>query len=238
MREEGLEKDLPTSLPIFLKQAKVINQHLSSFSEQELSHWMKLSPKLASQTYLNIHQFGNQSQPHGPAILSYAGDVYKGLMAETLTDKQLKFAQNHVAILSGMYGILKPLDVIQNYRLEMGISIKIGKATSLYKFWGDTLAKTISQWAHTPIINLASEEYYSAVGPYLDPQNTIHIHFREKINGKLQLKSAFAKKARGLICRYAIENQLTKASSLKKFNWEAYQFDASVSDEHNWYFVR
>lgn len=238
MRVQELKKDLPTSIPIFNKEAQQINQYLNTFAENELAHWMKLSPSLAAQTHSNIQQFGKKGQSHGPAVLSYAGDVYKGLMAETLTDKHLQFAQKHVVILSGMYGVLKPLDVIYPYRLEMGISLKIGKASSLYKFWGDKIAKTITLWANGPIINLASEEYFSAVGPFLEPKNTIHIHFREKINGKLQLKSAFAKKARGLICRYAIENQLTKAALLKKFNWEDYQFDASVSDEHNWFFVR
>lgn len=238
MRVQTLKMNLPTSIPIFNKEAHQVNQQLNTLTENELAHWMKLSPNLASQTHSNIQLFGQKGQSHGPAILSYAGDVYKGLMAETLTDKQLLFAQKHVAILSGMYGVLKPLDVIYPYRLEMGISLKSGKASSLYKFWGDKIAKTLALWSTGPIINLASEEYFSAVGTYLDPQNIIHIHFREKIDGQLRLKSAFAKKARGLLCRYAIENQITNAASLKKFNWEGYQFNANASDVNNWFFVR
>lgn len=238
MRPPSTTDGLESSQPIFIAEAKKINSQLSKLSEAELASWMKLSPSLAKQTFRDILQFSKKHTPHGAAILSYAGDVYKGLKAETFSKAELQFAQDHVAILSGLYGILRPLDAIYPYRLEMGISIKVGSASSLYKFWGDKPASVVKKRAEGDIINLASEEYYSAVAPFLDDHHVIHIHFREKVNGKLQLKSAFAKKARGLFCRFAIENKITDSAKLKHFNVESYTYEPSVSDKNNWYFVR
>ncbi|HMS97203.1 MAG TPA: YaaA family protein [Saprospiraceae bacterium] len=229
---------IPLSTPQYNAEAAKINDQLKKLSLNDLADKMKLSSNLAQQTFDNIQGFGHKTAPHGPAILSYSGDVYKGLMAETLSTKQLLFAQEHVFILSGHYGILRPLDDIYPYRLEMGLSLKVGNSTNLYKFWGSKLADRIQNASTTPIINLLSEEYFSAIGPYLNPNDLIHIHFRENIGGKLQLKSAFAKKARGLMCRYGIENKIKKADQLKNFDVEGYQYMASASDKTNWYFVR
>ncbi|MBK7221033.1 MAG: YaaA family protein [Saprospiraceae bacterium] len=229
---------IPLSSPQYLDEAAKINAQLKKLSLNELADKMKLSPNLAQQTYDNIQRFGHQSTSHGAAILSYSGDVYKGLMAETLSPKQLLFAQDHVFILSGHYGILRPLDDIHPYRLEMGLSLKVGNNTNLYKFWGKKLADTIQKSKTNPIINLLSEEYFSAIGPYLDSTHILNIHFRESINGKLQLKSAFAKKARGLMCRFGIENKIAKKDQLKNFDVDGYRFMASASDKDNWYFVR
>lgn len=238
MRQPVLPDGLESTQPIFMAEAKKINNQLTKLSEAELASWMKLSPALAQHTFRDILHFSKKSSPHGAAILSYAGDVYKGLKAETFSRSELQFTQDHVVILSGLYGILRPLDAIYPYRLEMGISLKVGNASSLYKFWGEKPASVIKNRVDGEIINLASEEYYSAIAPYLDDNQVIHIHFREKINGKLQLKSAFAKKARGLFCRFAIENKITDPAKLKKFNVESYKYDPSVSDKNNWYFVR
>lgn len=147
MRQLSTTDGLETSQPIFIAEAKKINSQLSKLSEEELASWMKLSPSLAKHTFRDILQFSKKHTPHGTAILSYAGDVYKGLKAETFSKAELQFAQDHVAILSGLYGILRPLDAIYPYRLEMGISIKVGSASSLYKFWGDKPASVIKKTA-------------------------------------------------------------------------------------------
>lgn len=231
-------KGINLQTPQFQTEAEQINAQLRKLTINELALKMKLSPKLAEQTFENIRQFGINSSVMGAAILSYSGDVYKGLKAESFTQSQITYAQDHVFILSGMYGILRPLDTIHPYRLEMGLGLKVGKANNLYQFWGDRLAKTILTAHQKPIVNLLSEEYFSAVSPFLDPTTILHIHFREEVGGKLQLKSAFAKKARGLMCRYGIENKITKQEQLKKFNVEGYQFQAALSDQSNWYFTR
>ncbi|MBP6398496.1 MAG: YaaA family protein [Saprospiraceae bacterium] len=238
MREPKTLSGIPLTTPQYLAEAKEINDHLKKLSLTDLAGKMKLSPNLAQQTYDDIQRFGQKSARHGAAIHSYSGDVYKGLMAESLTQKQLIFAQDHVFILSGLYGILRPLDGIYPYRLEMGLNMKVGISSNIYKFWGSKLADTIQKTETTPIINLLSEEYFSAVGPYLDPTKILHIHFRENMGEKLQLKSAFAKKARGLMCRFGIENKIKKIDQLKDFDVDGYRFLSSASDKDNWYFVR
>ena len=238
MRAPQESHGLALTTPIYQKEAQKIHKLISTLSEKELASWMKLSPKLATQTKNDLLLFGKTSQIQGAAILSYAGDVYKGLMAETMNPSQLNFAQSHVAILSGMYGVLRPLDRIFPYRLEMGISFHLGNISSLYKFWGDKPAKAIASWDSGPIINLASEEYYSTVAPFLTGRQVYHIHFREKTGNKLQLKSAFAKKARGLLCRYAIDHKITNVNALQKFDVEGYAYASDVSDKFNLFFVR
>lgn len=176
------------------------------------------------------------------AILAFNGGVYQGLDAETLNKLGLEYAQDHVRILSGLYGLLRPLDRMHEYRLEMGTSLPIRRKKNLYEFWGDKITNTLQEDLDSSgsdvIINCASQEYFKAINTKKIKGRIIDVHFKEMHNGKLKFISFNAKKARGLMTRFAIDHSITNADDLKAFNYEDYGYDAELSSENEWYFTK
>ena len=230
--------------PVFLEQSADLVDVLKQYSPDDLGKLMKLSPKLAE---LNTDRFQQWTLPFTKdnakaAILAFKGDVYTGLDAESLTEKDFEFAQQHLRILSGLYGLLKPLDLIQAYRLEMGTRLENPKGKNLYEYWGDTLTLALNQEVDksgsNTIVNLASNEYFSAVNTKLLTAELVTPVFRDEKNGQYKIISFYAKKARGLMARWILENKLNSADSLVDFNIAGYRFSEEDSKLNNPVFKR
>jgi cytoplasmic iron level regulating protein YaaA (DUF328/UPF0246 family) len=205
---------------------------------------MTLSDKLAG---LNVARYEAWSPKFSAsnskqAVLAFNGDVYEGLDAKTLKPAQLEWAQAHVCILSGLYGVLRPLDWMQPYRLEMGTALSTTKGKNLYQFWGSQIADYLNERAAAEavpvIVNLASEEYFKAVDKKALKPRVVNCVFEEHKAGKYKIISFMAKRARGLMVRYAIENKLSSVKKLESFNLEGYQFTADVSTPERLVFRR
>lgn len=235
--------DEPT-IPTLLADSKELIKEAKSKSVQDLKKLMKISDKLAN---LNVERFQQFTTPFttnnsGPAIHSFAGDTYVGLDAATMTSEDINYAQNHLGILSGLYGLLRPKDLMQPYRLEMGTSLKNPRGKNLYAFWGERITQEINQHItvqnHKVLINLASTEYFSSIITNALKAKVITPVFKEERNGVLKIISFSAKRARGMMARYIIDHRLTKCEDLEQFNKDGYSFQADLSDEANWVFVR
>jgi cytoplasmic iron level regulating protein YaaA (DUF328/UPF0246 family) len=213
-------------------------------SPAQISSLMGISDKLA---HLNADRF-NQWQPPftldnaRQAILAFKGDVYTGLQAETFSEADFDFAQQHLRMLSGLYGVLRPLDLMQPYRLEMGIKLANPAAKDLYGFWGDLLTQklndALAEQGDEVLINLASDEYFKAVKPKQLNGELIKPVFLDEKNGKFKVISFYAKKARGLMSRYVIQNRLSKPEQLKQFDVDGYFFAADESKGNELVFKR
>ena len=230
--------------PALLSESQQLIDSLKTLSPAQVAHLMKLSDKLAQ---LNAARFEAFATPFTPknakqAILAFKGDVYTGLEAETLTEPQLQFAQQHLAILSGLYGLLKPLDLMQAYRLEMGTKFANERGKDLYQFWGslitEQLNQQLAQQDNPVLINLASNEYFKAVQPNQINAKIITPVFKDYKNGQYKIISFYAKKARGMMCRYMIDHQLQQPEQLKEFDSGGYQFNEAASSETTWVFLR
>jgi cytoplasmic iron level regulating protein YaaA (DUF328/UPF0246 family) len=237
-------KDVIYSTPDFLGESDTLIQQLRELTPQDVGRLMKISDKLADLNfgrYLNWHPpftLDNAKQ----AVLAFQGDVYQGLQADTFTAKQAEFAQDHLRILSGLYGLLRPYDLIQPYRLEMGTKFQNNMGKDLYAFWGNKLtdalnAELIHQKSPT-VINLASNEYFKSVNKKQLNAQLITPIFKDYKNGQYKIISFYAKKARGLMAAYAIKNKITQAEKLKNFDVDGYQFSAKDSTEKDWVFLR
>ena len=236
---------VPTyTLPAFLDRSQTLIEQLRHLSPAAIAELMDLSDPLA---LLNFNRYADWSLPFTPAnakqaVLAFDGDVYDGLAAKTMAAVDLDFMQRHVRILSGLYGILRPLDLMQPYRLEMGTKFRNAGGKDLYAFWGETLLDAINaelDAAPRPVvINLASEEYFkAAVGRKLKGQ-LIQPVFEDWKGGKYKIISFYAKRARGLMTRYAILNRLSEPEALKGFDLDGYGFAPEVSDAATWVFRR
>ncbi|MFP1753027.1 peroxide stress protein YaaA [Lonsdalea quercina] len=238
---------LPTtrhSQPELLEHSSQLIERCKTLTPAEISSLMGISDKLAG---LNAARF-NDWQPHftpdnaRQALLAFKGDVYTGLAAEDFSDRDFSFAQQHMRILSGLYGVLRPLDLMQPYRLEMGIKLKNQAGDNLYQFWGDTITGTLNQALEAQgddiLINLASDEYFKSVKPKKLNARIIKPVFLDEKNGKYKVISFYAKKARGLMSRFIIQNQLTKPEQLKEFDLEGYGFAAEASSADELVFKR
>ena len=196
---------------------------------------MGISDKLADLNATRFHDWQPDFTPDNArqAILAFKGDVYTGLQAETFSEADFEFAQQHLRMLSGLYGVLRPLDLMQPYRLEMGIRLENSKGKDLYQFWGETITHTlndaIAAQGDDIVVNLASDEYFKAVKPQKLNAQIIKPVFLDEKNGKFKVISFYAKKARGLMSRFIIENRLTKPEQLTAFNSEGYFFDEEGS---------
>ncbi|MEM5530686.1 peroxide stress protein YaaA [Gammaproteobacteria bacterium AS21] len=227
----------------FLDKSQLLIDHLEKYSIQDIATLMKLSDKLAA---LNVARFGSWQRPFTPdnakqAILAFKGDVYTGLDAETLSEQDFEFAQQHVRILSGLYGLLKPLDLIQPYRLEMGTKLKYQNLTNLYQFWDKDLTdqlNTDSSGELPTLINLASNEYFKAVKSKELKAKLITPIFKDQKNGQYKIISFFAKKARGMMVRYIIDNRITDSQKLKEFDYAGYYYSPEQSTHNEWVFLR
>lgn len=242
--DSPLAEDYPFEQPLFVEQATELIQVLKGKSTQEVADLMKLSDSLAS---LNVERFQSwepqfdQSNAR-QAILAFNGDVYEGLDAPSLDQSQLQWTNQHVVILSGLYGVLRPLDLMRPYRLEMGTRLVTDKGKNLYEFWDGQIADYINQrlakHSNPLIINLASEEYFKAVKKDSLKYPVVQCVFREERDGAYKIISFSAKRARGLMCRYAIENGIDDLEGLKQFNQEGYEYDEASSSEDSLVFLR
>ncbi|MDX1472723.1 MAG: peroxide stress protein YaaA [Reinekea sp.] len=228
----------------FADDAQSLIEILKTKSSADIAQLMSLSEKLAT---LNVERY-KQWQPEmtsansKQALFAFKGDVYTGLSADTLTKTQIKLAQRKVRILSGLYGLLRPLDAIQPYRLEMGTKLSNSRGQNLYEFWGnritDLLNQDITESNADYLINLASQEYFRAVDVKQLAVPVITPVFLDEKNGDYKIISFFAKKARGLMIRYILDNQPTSLKALKAFDYAGYRFSAADSDQWNWVFKR
>ena len=236
--------DMPHTLPQFVAQSAKLVGVLKKKSPQQIAKLMNLSDALSG---LNVARYqawtpefteANARQ----AVLAFDGDVYGGLDASTLKAAQLDWAQQHLCILSGLYGVLRPLDRMQPYRLEMGTTLTVGKSRNLYQFWGAQIADYLNGRLaadHTPVVvNLASQEYFKSVDRKALKARVIECVFEEYKAGQYKVISFFAKRARGLMARYAITHKVTTPRKLEGFNLEGYAFDAQASQPDRYVFRR
>jgi cytoplasmic iron level regulating protein YaaA (DUF328/UPF0246 family) len=236
--------DLPHTQPLFTKQSAELIQLLREYSPQQIAELMDLSDQLAG---LNVARYQAWSpkftaKNSRQAVLAFNGDVYDGLDARTLKPEDLAWAQKHVCILSGLYGVLRPLDWMQPYRLEMGTALQNPKGQNLYKFWGTQISDYLNerlQADKTPVVvNLASQEYFKAVNTKTLKARVIECVFEDWKGGQYKVISFFAKRARGLMARYAIGKRLTTPRQLEKFNLDGYAYDAAASQADRLVFRR
>lgn len=241
----NLDKELPISLfteSSFLIQAETIQKTLKKKKPKQLMELMDISEKLADLNWQRNQdwQLPFTANNARPAIYTFDGEVYTGLDAYSLPAKKITVLQEKLRILSGLYGILKPLDLMQAYRLEMGTSIKIGTKKNLYEFWKKTLTDELNSELNKDelFVNLASNEYFSAVDAKKLKVPVITPEFKDYKDGKLKMISFFAKKARGLMVRYIIDTNAESVDDLKGFNYEGYAFDANLSAGNKLVFTR
>ena len=241
---ESAVKNFPVSQPHFTDYSEQLIEVCRKLSPQDLSSLMSISDKLAG---LNVARFAEWTKIHNEnnsraALFAFKGDVYTGLDADSLSEDDVAFAQSHLRMLSGLYGLLKPLDLMQPYRLEMGTKLANPKGKDLYAFWGNVITQAVQQaideQGDNVLINLASDEYYKSVKENQLKAKIIKPVFLDNKNGKYKVISFYAKKARGLMCRYLIQNRLTKIEQLKEFDLGGYWFDSASSTETEFVFKR
>jgi cytoplasmic iron level regulating protein YaaA (DUF328/UPF0246 family) len=233
-----------TTEPDFIPRSAELISTLRTMPPAQIGSLMSISDSLAQ---LNVARYASWSKKFTPdnsrpAMLAFDGDVYEGLDARSLSARQLDWAQKHLRILSGLYGLLRPLDLMQPYRLEMGTRLATKRGKDLYAFWGDQITEALNESLTAAkaqaLVNLASEEYFKSVKPAKLDRPVITPVFEEWKGGGYKIVSFFAKRARGLMARYAIEHKLSKPEQLKDFDSEGYAFDAKASNEARWIFRR
>lgn len=232
------------SQPIHLKDSTQLIKVLREKAPHEIASLMKISDKLAD---LNSQRYHSWKKPFTfknakQAIYAFKGDVYTGLDAESLSKREILWAQKHLRILSGLYGLLKPLDLIQAYRLEMGTKLQGKKSNNLYEFWGSKISEAVNKDLKAArsktVLNLASNEYFKSVQPELIDAKIISPEFKDCKNGKYKIISFYAKKARGLMSAWVIKNKIKTVEDLKNFNVDGYYFDNKQSTDDKLLFLR
>lgn len=240
-------KSIPTtkhSQPEFIKDSEALIKICQTLTPADLSSLMKISDKLAG---LNVARFSEWSPEFNTenakqAMFVFNGDVYAGLEANQLNEQQIDYAQNHLRILSGLYGLLKPLDLMKAYRLEMGTKLANPRGKNLYEFWGNLLTDKLNSDLKASnsqiLLNLASNEYFKAVKAKAIDAEIVTPHFKDWKNGQYKMISFYAKKARGLMARYVIENEIKDKHALYGFDAEGYQYNPDLSTEDKPVFTR
>ncbi len=232
------------TMPALLADSAELMQVCRTLTPLQLAELMHISDKLAG---LNAARFTQWQLPFTPenakaALFAFNGDVYQGLAATTLAADDLAYAQQHLRILSGLYGVLRPFDLMQPYRLEMGTKLANSRGKDLYQFWGsivtDHLNQQLEQLQASVLLNLASQEYFKAVKPKLLAKPVLDVQFKDFKNGDYKIISFFAKKARGLMARYVIEQRIDQVEGLKDFGLEGYQFSPAQSSNNQLVFLR
>ncbi len=226
------------SEPYFLSDANLLAKTMRQYNISDLLQVMTMSEKLGQLTYERYQEWESSETELRQAGAAFKGEAYNGLNLVSLDEKALDFAQKHLRILSGLYGILKPYDLIKPYRLEMGSKLK---ESSLYFFWRNKITKKINTDLKNnggPLINLASQEYFKAIKSSEIISDTITPTFKEIRDGKLKTITVYTKKARGMMARYIIENQIKNQEEIKQFNIDGYHFNAELSTAHEWLFTR
>jgi uncharacterized protein len=238
--------DFKATSPRLAEHSRALMQHLKQATAAEVAGLMHLSEKLA---LLNFTRFQSWRWPQPkkhvlPALWAFNGDVYQGLQARTWQADDVDFADGHVRILSGLYGLLRPMDAIQPYRLEMGTPLATERGRDLYQFWGEQvthlLNKDLKAEGSRLVINLASQEYFKVIKPKLVAGRIIEPVFKDyhAATGSYKIISFFAKKARGRMCAYIVNNRLKHADELKGFDCDGYGFNAALSSADQWVFTR
>jgi len=236
--------DVTPTLPDFQKEANTLASHARALTLAKLKSLMDLSDDLAKLNRDRFKAFQDRSTQENakPAMFAFAGDTYMGLEAKTLDPDSIRYAQDHLRILSGLYGLLRPMDAIQPYRLEMGSRLKTRRGTNLYDFWRDVPAKALNAAAEANgsefLVNCASQEYFGAVDLKQLKLRLIEPVFMEVKSGKPKIVSFFAKKARGSMARFIVENRVTDVESLKDFTTGGYRFDLDSSEGDRLVFLR
>ncbi|HIM54348.1 MAG TPA: peroxide stress protein YaaA [Gammaproteobacteria bacterium] len=235
----------PAQIDVFtqtrqIEQSQVLVDLLKGKTQDDIASLMSISDKLSK---LNFDRFQTFSTPFTlsnakQALLAFKGDVYNGIDAQSLSLDDFEFAQDHLRMLSGLYGVIRPLDLIQPYRLEMGTKLKNGQGKNLYEFWGDQISQVLNEDESEVIINLASNEYFKGIDKKSINAKIVNIAFKELKNDTYKIIGIYAKRARGLMVNYMIKNRLTDPELLKDFNVEGYQFRQTMSDDLTWVFTR
>ncbi|MCD1638970.1 peroxide stress protein YaaA [Stutzerimonas frequens] len=232
------------TLPQHLDHSQQLIELLRDYSPAQISELMHLSDKLAA---LNVARYGSWTAEFTPdnakqALLAFKGDVYTGLNVDDFTDDDLLFAQQHLRMLSGLYGLLRPLDLMQPYRLEMGTKLVNPRGKDLYAFWGerisDWLNEALREQGDDVLLNLASNEYFSSVKRKALNARVIDVDFKDMKNGQYKIISFYAKKARGLMARWVIKERIAKPEQLSAFDYEGYRFSADDSSANHLVFLR
>ena len=239
------EFDVQHTAPAFLSDSAKLIKELKAKEPKDIASLMGLSDKLATlnfdryQSWSASKTMGNDNKP---ALFVFQGDVYQGLQANTFNKKDITFAQKHLRILSGLYGELRPLDVIKPYRLEMGTKLPTARGKNLYKFWGtkvqENILKELKANKSNLVVNLASKEYFTVVGSLPTDVNVVSPVFKDFKNGEYKLISFYAKKARGYMSHWMIKNKVTKPEDLKNFDAEGYKYSKKLSSESEPVFLR
>jgi cytoplasmic iron level regulating protein YaaA (DUF328/UPF0246 family) len=226
--------------PDFTQEAKTLAAIARDLTIKDLQKLMGISESLARLNAERFRDFGQMEEK--PAALAFAGDTYQGLDACSLDAEEMAFAQEHLRILSGLYGVLRPLDAIQPYRLEMGSRLKTPRGATLYDYWGDRIATALNAQAAVlgtdTLINCASQEYFGAVDMNALKPRVITPVFLEEKNGEAKIVSFYAKKARGAMARFIIQRRLTSPEGIKDFDSGGYGFRADLSEGDRWVFLR
>jgi cytoplasmic iron level regulating protein YaaA (DUF328/UPF0246 family) len=230
----------PITLPAFPDQTTQLVSKARRLSRKKLRDLMNLSKDLADLNHQRFQSFDTDAGDHGvkQAILAFKGDTYIGFDANSLEADDLKFAQDHVRILSGLYGLLRPFDGIQPYRLEMGTKLPVRRSKNLYEFWDSRITDAVNELSPQTVFNLASKEYFSAVKPGQLGARVITPVFKDVKDGKARQLFMFVKQARGMMARYLVVNRVDNAEDMKKFNLGGYKFMPGLSTEDTWEFHR
>ncbi len=235
-------EDAPASAPAFPGETARLARLAKRLKRADLRRLMDISETLADLNMQRFKAFDAKSEDGLQAAFAFNGDVYGGLKARSLDEAGLAYAQAHLRILSGLYGLLRPLDRIQPYRLEMGVRLANPKGESLYDYWGDKLTKALKaaarEHADQTVVNLASQEYFAAVRAKALKLPVIACRFLEEKDGEARIISFFAKTARGLMARFAIDHRIEQPDDLKAFDREGYTFRPKLSSDRDWVFAR
>lgn len=232
------------TIPDYLNDSAELIHRMRELSSLDISELMKVSTKIADLNFDRFEVWNKKFTEKNAkqAVLAFKGDVYTGLDAESFTAKDFAFAQKHFRMLSGLYGLLRPLDLMQAYRLEMGTRLSNERGKNLYEFWGDTVTEGLNaqlkEIKSKYLINLASNEYFKVVKPKVLKGEIITPAFKELKNGEYKMIGVYAKKARGLLSRYIIQNQLSDIEDIKSFDLQGYKFNKKVSKGNDWVFTR
>lgn len=241
---ENINYNLPMTSPRFLEESRVIMNELRELDSYSIGKLMKISDKLSSLNKERFNSWEDSLKNSKHCLIAFQGDVYKGLDVGSFTDEELFYANDHLRILSGLYGVLRPFDGINPYRLEMGSKLTVGSSKNLYEFWKNTLKKSVHEelkkHKERVLINLASKEYFKSIEAIENEEDVkvITPTFKEFRNKEYKIISLKAKRARGLMSRYIIQNQINNAEELKSFNEEDYEYNEELSSENEWIFTR
>ncbi len=242
MNFDPVERDLPATTPSLINETRILSRTTRGLTQSKIKAMMGISDDLARLNRERFQAFDAQKTGEKQAALAFNGEVYRGLDAATLSAEDLDWAQDHLRLLSGMYGTLRPLDAIHPYRLEMGRKLHTRRGENLYDFWGKLIAKdlnnVLAEQTHPVVLNLASNEYFKSVDKTSLKARVITASFKEEKDGQLRSLMVYAKKARGMMARWVIENRVTDPADLVKFDAGGYRFEADGSQDGDLLFTR